>query len=310
MVTEVRRTLGHIYGISAGPDNAIWFIDGQSIERFGLLGWLGAHHVGLVTALAAGDDGNIWFTSESYPNGVATLTNLIGRIGRMTPDGRVTFYTLPDADALPFAIMAGPLQSMWFTEAGADKIGRVDRAGRLTEYALPHKGSHPQNITVDDVDNVWFTEAFRNTIGRLSPNGKIAEFPISRDVRPFHGDLLLSGIAYGTSGKVWFTELATNTIGSMDKNGVVHKVRLAPESGPGAIVYGPDGNMWFVEGGARRMIGRITSRSEVSEYSIPTEASPTSIIVGPDKNLWFSEAYPIATLYTYFPGGIGKVTLH
>ncbi|HVT08441.1 MAG TPA: FG-GAP-like repeat-containing protein, partial [Polyangia bacterium] len=61
-------------------------------------------------------------------------------------------------------------------------------------------------------------------------------------------------------------------------------------SSPGAIITGPDCNLWFVESQGNK-IGRITPAGAITEFPIPTTgAAPSSIAVGPDGNLWFSES--------------------
>src|SRR3954447_7958314 len=67
------------------------------------------------TAIAAGPDGNLWFT-EATAN----------RIGRITPNGVVTeFFTGITSNAGLTDITTGPDGNLWFTESGpTDKIGR------------------------------------------------------------------------------------------------------------------------------------------------------------------------------------------
>src|SRR5262245_58646268 len=60
-------------------------------------------------------------------------------------------------------------------------------------------------------------------------------------------------------------------------------------SGPGFIITGPDGNLWFTEISGNR-IGRITPTGEITEFPLPTPNSkPQGITAGPDGNLWFTE---------------------
>jgi streptogramin lyase len=65
------------------------------------------------------------------------------------------------------------------------------------------------------------------------------------------------------------------------------------------ITLGPDGAMWFTDGGTPA-IGRITSSGVVTEFTkgLAAGAKPYSIIPGPDGNLWFSDV----------SGAIGRVT--
>src|SRR6266496_4464082 len=60
-------------------------------------------------------------------------------------------------------------------------------------------------------------------------------------------------------------------------------------SRPEGIAAGPDGNLWFTEGGGNK-IGRITTGGAITEYPVPTAYSyPWGIAAGPDGNLWFTE---------------------
>ena len=67
-------------------------------------------------------------------------------------------------------------------------------------------------------------------------------------------------------------------------------------SGPAAITTGPDGALWFTEGGANQ-IGRVTTTASFTEYPIPTARSNPfgGIATGSDGALWFPES------------GVGKI---
>jgi virginiamycin B lyase len=59
-----------------------------------------------------------------------------------------------------------------------------------------------------------------------------------------------------------------------------------PDAAPRDIVKGPDGAMWFTQGGGFK-IGRMDAIGLVTEYA--TTGAPTSIVLGPDGALWFTE---------------------
>ncbi len=75
--------------------------------------------------------------------------------------------------------------------------------------------------------------------------------------------------------------------------GVVTKYSagISANAYPDGITAGPDGNLWFSEGGLDR-IGRITPAGSITEFSagITSGAAPTMITAGPDANLWFTES--------------------
>jgi virginiamycin B lyase len=71
-----------------------------------------------------------------------------------------------------------------------------------------------------------------------------------------------------------------------------------PNSGPGDITAGADGNMWFIELNGTidgrvvsgNKVGRITMRGDITEFDIPSPTgSPTNVAVGPDRNVWYTK---------------------
>ena len=77
-----------------------------------------AGNVSYPLEIAAGPDGNLWFTN--FAN---------GRIGRITPAGVITTFTDPDGmvDG-PDGIAAGPDGNLWFTSSRNNRIGRITTA--------------------------------------------------------------------------------------------------------------------------------------------------------------------------------------
>src|SRR5690606_33061415 len=76
-----------------------------------------------------------------------------GAVGRMTGDGAVTEFVLPDRDARPHAVAADPAGGCWFTEWAACRLGHVDDDGRFTHHELP--GGEPHGITIGADGAVW-----------------------------------------------------------------------------------------------------------------------------------------------------------
>src|SRR5438034_10579201 len=71
----------------------------------------------LPIGIAAGPDGNLWFTDDG-----------LNKIGRITTAGAITEYLVPTACSGPTGIAAGPDGNLWFTEADGKKIGRITTA--------------------------------------------------------------------------------------------------------------------------------------------------------------------------------------
>ncbi len=103
----------------------------------------------------------------------------------------------------------------------------------------------------------------------------------------------------GTSGSPRFTQVPGNNVWRLDL--ATRKLTSfpipTPNSFPGAVATGPDGNLWFVEGASGK-IGRITPNGVITE-PVSGLNSPFWITAGPDGNIWFTEP---------FGQRIGKVT--
>jgi uncharacterized repeat protein (TIGR01451 family) len=247
--------------------------------------------------ITAGADGNIWFTQNSSD-----------KIGRVTPLGVVTEFSLPDPSFRTRGIAAGPDGNVWFTEGNSNrdgKIGRITPTGDITEFVVGGL-INVEDITAGSDDNLWFTAFNVNGagfIGRITTAGDITWFTLPT------GSSAPSGITAGADGALWFTESiqdGTNRskIGRITTTGSVTEFTLpvAPDNipvGPVDIVSGADGNLWFTESNTAQ-IGRITPAGVITEFAIPFAGGsrPLGITAGPDGNLWFVEQ----------GGRIGQVT--
>lgn len=62
---------------------------------------------------------------------------------------------------------------------------------------------------------------------------------------------------------------------------------LNAEAQPNTLTTGPDGNVWFIDGGATPAIGRVTPTGAITEFNTPV-GEPSVITGGPDGNVWFT----------------------
>jgi streptogramin lyase len=224
------------------------------------------------TGVAAGPDGNVWFTESA-----------LGNIGQITPSGQLTEFPVPTPDSEPTSIAKGPDGNLWFTEYLGNRIGFITPSGQITELPVLTAGSNPLGITSGPDGNLWFTESARDRIGRITPAGVLTEFALTTDSVP-------QGIIAGPDGNLWFTETGRNRIGRLTTAGTLKEFALASGRVPEGITVGPDKSLWFIEAGGNR-IGRITTTGVISEFAVPTANSGvTGITSGPDKNLWFTES--------------------
>ncbi|MBU6279425.1 MAG: hypothetical protein KGN78_09275 [Actinomycetales bacterium] len=248
-------------------------------------------------AIAAGPDGNMWFTN-----------NAKNSIGVITPKGSVRYFPVPtDASQTSgsglFDITAGPDGNMWFTGFYANFVGKVTPNGVITLYPVPLAESHPLGITAGVDGNLWFTLDFANGIGRITPAGVITLFPI-----PTAGveGIVVSGTLVNTPNEItagpldslWFTMPAANLIGRMTMAGVVTTYpsgTVTPSSTAatnvslGSITTGANGFLYFAESAAGK-IGQMTPDGVVTTYALSSAAQPWAITPGPADTLWFNEA--------------------
>ncbi|MGC2633741.1 MAG: hypothetical protein WA215_05945 [Candidatus Cybelea sp.] len=235
--------------ITAGPDGALWITDyyNSQIVRMATDGTFSTFKLYTPPiGITAGPDKALWFTEYSA-------------IGRITTKGSVTTYAVGTLDD---DITAGPDGALWFTETTGNAIGRITTHGKITTYTKGiSSGAGPYSIAPGPDGALWFTEATGGRIGRITTSGKVTEY--SRGITPTEEPV---GIAAGPDGAMWFTESETygsytlrdSKVGRITMIGRVSEYSkgLSGSSGPGDIVAGPDGNMWFVEGNADRT-GRV-----------------------------------------------------
>jgi hypothetical protein len=194
--------------------------------------------------IAAGPDGNLWFTEQTG-----------NRIGRITTTGTVTEFSAgTTAKSGPSGIAKGPDGNLWFTELSGNRIGRITPGGTVTgEFSAGITGSGMRGIAAGPDGNLWFTEQTGPRIGRITPTGTVTEFSagIKAGSTP-------TGIAAGPDGNLWFTEFEGNQIGRIIAHEPPHfysnHVILPEESGgPGA--EGKD----FIAFGSLMLTTRFTS---------------------------------------------------
>jgi streptogramin lyase len=321
-------------GIAAGPDGSLWFADPGGTPAIGRItpsgtitefssgmpaGSLpGGGTAATATAaptfsnngIAAGPDGNVWFSDDATP----------AAIGRITPSGSITeFRSDLNAGSRPTNVMAGPDGNVWFTDSGdratppTPAIGLIcltssplcsaadATSHTIHEIGLPTtpKLSVPGVIAAGPDGNLWFSDRATPAapkIGRITSGGAITEFSLPATSVP-------GTLAAGPDGNVWFVDrVATGSlIGRITPTGTITEfgTGLTAASSLFSIAEGPDGNLWFtdrstppggVTGGSTPAIGMVDPTTGTStEFSLPAGRYPFGITAGPDGNVWFAD---------------------
>jgi streptogramin lyase len=270
-VTEFSTTASFLTDITLGPDGKLWLRDSSAnkvltinVTTFQITEFATSS---APNGIAAGPDGNIWYTE---------VAGKIGMINLKTQ--QISEYTIPTANSGPGSITAGPDGNLWFLEALSNKIASINpTTQQFFEVNIPTTSSSPSAIVVGPDSNLWFLEGI-GKIGMLNPKAspaaaKVVEFAIpTPSCSP-------QNLVVGPDGNLWFFETASpNKIGFINPSTkqISEFVVQTNLSGLGNLVVGSDGNLWFNEVSSGQ-IGTINVQSRtISEY--PVIASVQSIV--------------------------------
>jgi virginiamycin B lyase len=154
-------------GLVVGADRKLWFLENQgshfAVASMTLTGKVTIYRLATSNAdygqVAAGKDGNIWFTE-----GIA------GTIGRVSPEGAVSIFPIPNSNPAPLSITAASDGSLWFSEGNYALLGRITPDGQITQYRLPDVNGKPQPadiLVAGPHDTLWATMPFANKVLQL-----------------------------------------------------------------------------------------------------------------------------------------------
>jgi streptogramin lyase len=186
----------------------------------------------------------------------------------------------------------GPDGNIWFTDVTG--IGRTTPSGQVTMFGKGLAlGDLTSSIAAGTHDDLWFIQRSPvPKIGRITTAGVITTFTdgIPADSKPLD-------ITAGPDGNMWFTDQKTNEIARITPAGVVTRFAVGADHTPlGAIITGPDDNLWFM---AKDAIGRMTTSGDVTMFTegLAADSIVVSLTIGPDHNLWFTDI-----------GRVGRIT--
>jgi virginiamycin B lyase len=124
--------------LAAGPDGNIWVSEYRAsrIARITPKGEITEFVLPRPNSgpgdITAGADGAMWFLELSgNMDGVQADG---ARVGRITMDGRISEFELPEKSPSPINIAVGPDRNIWYTRGS--RVGRVTPDGRIAEFEL------------------------------------------------------------------------------------------------------------------------------------------------------------------------------
>ncbi len=137
------------YSIARGPDGAVWFADGNNIDRIASDGSITRYPLpspnSHPSSMVLGSDNALWFTAW-------------GKIGRLSLSGQVTEFTVPSLS--PEKIVEGPDGALWYWDINRRVLARMTKDGVYTERSFPALTNFFFSNLVNGGDgNLWFTAA-------------------------------------------------------------------------------------------------------------------------------------------------------
>ncbi len=155
--------------------------------------------------IIAGPDGNLWFAIASSKG-----QNAHGKVGRITTQGKINVFDLPDNIFDLRGITSGPDGNLWLPGSGL--ILRVTPKGQVKEFSLPPvSGNSLYNqpgaygFATGPDGALWFLST-QHWVGRMTTDGVIQQYPYSRDVIfPSSEQHALLSTIFGSDGTLWFT---------------------------------------------------------------------------------------------------------
>lgn len=216
-------------------------------------------------------------TPVATPTHLATATP--SPSSRATPTPNPVAFDFVDvaltaSAAAPAGITVGSDGALWFPASSGRSIGRITTAGSVTTFPLPAHGGAgpttewaPYGVARGPDGNVWFTQV-PDVVGRITPSGQVTEFQVPS------------------------VPISTTT-GSPSPQ----PVTVMSDPTPREIVAGPDGAMWFVEGGGQAL-GRVALDGSISRFTLPGSVTGGNLVAGPDGALWLLHGGAIGRMTT------------
>lgn len=156
------------------------------------------------------------------------------------------------------------------------------------DIVLP-RGAYPSHVLTSRDGSLWISES-GEAVARQLPNGRLRQYRLPGSENS-PGDL-----EEGPDGAIWiagFEEFIRIDPGNGSIGiGASFGPHPNPEVGlPEAVATGPDGAVWFGEGGVPPHLLRVEPDGSTSTYAllgVEEEAAINGMALGPDRAIWLS----------------------
>jgi len=277
--------------------------------------------------IAAGPDGNLWFTGQA---------NAGEGVIRITPSGTQTVFSTGSlTDSKPGMIATGADGNLWFVDegnnalspSGTASISQITTGGTITKFTEglaggssfgSHGGIAPGP---GSEENVWFTSQVGNEKQFVNFSGS----PTGGTFTLTFGSETTAPITYTTTEPTLRSNVKTALealagIGASEvalsgpatRLTVEFKGTLAASDQPEMSCNGasltPGGSSCAValrQNGGPASIGKITPSGTITNFSVGLNAGskPIGIAPGPDGNIWFTDQGTTRAIGKITPSG-------
>ncbi len=238
------------------------------------------------TDLTAGPDGNVWFVDQRALGSAA--------VGRITPAGVVTLFS-GSGMVSPSQLVVGPDGNIWFTDGGANGVGRINVTTGAISMFSGAAFDTPQSLIDGPDGRLWFASNGNDTVVRMSTTGTATTY----------ATVPAGAVTAGPDGNIWVVR--DGSITKMTTAGVVKGTFTdASIQGPGGMVVGSDGRLWFANSPLHGSfsIDAVTLAGVITSYTDPSVVQPEDLLAGPDGALWYLDMGPAPTVGTITTAGV------
>jgi streptogramin lyase len=151
-------------------------------------------------SLAAGADGNLWFTTLSAA----------APLGRMTPDGAVSYFRVSVIN--PASVGTASKPSLVLTGINAKEQAeafKVSPSGAMAQYKLPHgiSGAFATYLGAAD-GSLWFSSGTGPTrLGRITARGMAVSYNVSKAIPGYSN---IGSMAVGQDGNLYLVDIGNS----------------------------------------------------------------------------------------------------
>jgi virginiamycin B lyase len=223
----------------------------------------------------------------------------------------VQTFPVPSPAADLQQIVAGPDNTLWFTEQAAGNVGRITTAGQITEYPIPNNASGlpdtgPTQIVASG-GGLWFLTDIGESVYRMATDGTSP---------PVYANSFFpaSNLAPSDTGGVWLMESFGDgksqdgdALLRVDPNATVTGYSAIHPNHIDSIAQARDGSVWFNNAGG--FLYRLTDAGAQLSYplSLPTPNEVSSIAFAPGGLPWFTDYAPNSLTGSGCCGGVGEL---